>query len=106
MINAPIDDLAFKLGTTLYIQGKAAIGLFTLRTGMIKLMRTTAGGRLRIVRVLRPGDVAGLEVLVTSQYDSEAVALTDISICRIPLDVVHRLAANSQRLHFKLMQKW
>ena len=68
--------------------------------------RTTADGRLRIVRVLRPGDVAGLEALVTSQYDSEAIALTDISVCRIPLDVVHKLAANSQRLHLKLMQKW
>ena len=50
--------------------------------------------------------MAGLEALVTSQYDSEAIALTDISVCRIPLDVVHKLAANSQRLHLKLMQKW
>jgi CRP/FNR family transcriptional regulator, anaerobic regulatory protein len=89
MIHAPIDDLAFKLGTALYNEGQAAVGLFTLRTGMVKLVRTTADGRLRIVRVLRPGDVAGLEALVTSQYDSEAIALTDISVCRIPLDVVH-----------------
>jgi CRP/FNR family transcriptional regulator, anaerobic regulatory protein len=106
MIHAPIDDLAFKLGAALYSEGQAALGFFTIRTGMIKLVRTTADGRARIVRILRPGDVAGLEALVTSQYDSEAVALTDISVCRIPLEVVHRLAANSQRLHLKLMQKW
>lgn len=106
MIHAPIDDLEFKLGAVLYGERQAALGVFTLRTGMVKLVRATADGRLRIVRVLRPGDVVGLESLVTSYYDSEAIALTDVSVCRIPLDVVHTLGANSQRLHLKLMQKW
>lgn len=106
MIHAPIDDLEFKQGEMLYDEGRMANGIFTLRTGMIKLIRVTADGRQRIVRVLRPGDVVGLEALATSQYDSQAVALTDVSVCRIPLDVIHKLGANSQRLHLKLMQKW
>lgn len=106
MIHAPIDDLEFKQGEMLYNEGRIANGIFTLRTGMIKLVRVTADGRQRIVRVLRPGDVVGLEALATSQYDSQAVALTDVSVCRIPLDVIHKLGANSQRLHLKLMQKW
>ena len=73
---------------------------------MIKLVRVTADGRQRIVRVLRPGDVVGLEALAASQYDSQAIALTDVSVCRIPVDVIHKLGSNSQRLHLKLMQKW
>jgi CRP/FNR family transcriptional regulator len=106
MIHAPIDDLEFKQGEMLYNEGRIASGVFTLRTGMIKLVRVTADGRQRIVRVLRPGDVVGLEALATSQYNSQAVALTDVSVCRIPLDVIHKLGANSHRLHLKLMQKW
>lgn len=106
MIHAPIDDLEFKQGEMLYDEGRIANGIFTLRTGMIKLVRVTADGRQRIVRVLRSGDVVGLEALATSQYDSQAVALTDVSVCRIPLDVIHKLGANSQRLQLKLMQKW
>ncbi len=106
MIHAPIDDLAFRQGTALYAEGSRAPGVFTLRTGMIKLVRVTADGRQRIVRVLRPGDVAGLEALATTHFASEAVALTDVAVCRIPLDVIHALGANSQRLHLKLMQKW
>ena len=39
------------------------------------LVRTTADGRQRIVRVSRPGDVLGLEALATARYDTEAVAL-------------------------------
>lgn len=106
MIHAPIDDLEFKQGEMLYDEGRVANGIFTLRTGMIKLVRVTADGRQRIVRVLRPGDVVGLEALAASQYDSQAMALTDVSVCRIPVEVIHKLGANSQRLHFKLMQKW
>ncbi len=106
MIHAPIDDLEFKPGAALYDEGSPAQGVFTVRTGMIKLVRVTADGRQRIVRVLRPGDVAGLEALATARYDSEAVALTEVSVCRIPLDVIHKLGANSHRLHLKLMQKW
>ena len=106
MIHAPIDDLEFKQGEMLYDEGRVANGIFTLRTGMIKLVRVTADGRQRIVRVLRPGDVVGLEALAASQYDSQAMALTDVSVCRIPVEVIHMLGANSQRLHFKLMQKW
>jgi CRP/FNR family transcriptional regulator len=106
MIHAPIDDLAFKQGAMLYDEGRIAAGVFTLRTGMIKLVRVTADGRQRIVRVLRPGDVVGIEALVTSQYDSQAVALTDVSVCRIPLDVIHQLGVHSNRLHLKLIQKW
>ncbi len=106
MIHAPIDDLELRAGTSLYAEASPALGVFTLRSGMIKLVRVTPDGRMRIVRVLRPGDVAGLEALATSRYDSAAVALTDIAVCRIPLSVMHTLGANSPRLHKRLMEKW
>jgi CRP-like cAMP-binding protein len=106
MIHAPIDDLEFAQGGVLYDSGTRAKGIFTLRRGMIKLVRVTADGRQRIVRVLRPGDVAGLEALGSGHYDCDAVALTEIGVCRIPLEVIHTLGASSPRLHMRLMQKW
>lgn len=105
-IHAPIDDLEYRAGQTVYSEGVRAGGIFTLRSGMLKLVRVTVDGRARVVRVLRPGDVAGLEALGTARYDCEAVALTQVSLCRIPLDVIHTLAASSPRLHLRLMQKW
>ena len=106
LIHAPIDDLMYATGASMYSEGDKAIGVMTIRTGMVKLVRNTSDGRQRIVRVLRPGDVAGLEALATSHYDSDAMALSDVSVCRIPLDVMHSLSANSPRLHRRLMQKW
>jgi len=105
-IHTPIDDLAFAADAVLYNEGQQALGLFTLRKGMVKLVRSTADGRERIVRVLRPGDVLGLEALATGRYDSEAVALTEVNVCRIPLSVLHHLSGHSSRLHMRLMQKW
>ena len=105
-IHTPIDDLAFASDAVLYTEGAPAVGVFSLRKGMVKLLRSTADGRERIVRVLRPGDVVGLEALATAHYDSEAVAMVEASVCRIPLSVLHHLSANSPRLHLRLMQKW
>lgn len=105
-IHAPIDDLEFQQGEVLYAGGARANGIFTLRRGMIKLVRVTADGRQRIVRVLRPGDVAGLEALGSGHYDCDAVALTEIAVCRLPLEVIHTLSASSPRMHLRLMQKW
>lgn len=105
-IHTPIDDLEYAPDAVLFTEGELAIGVFTLRKGMVKLVRSTADGRARIVRVLRPGDVIGLEALATAHYDTEAVALVATSVCRIPLSVLHHLSANSPRLHVRLMQKW
>ena len=105
-IHTPIDDLVFPAQAVLYTEGEQALGVFTLRKGMVKLVRSTADGRERIVRVLRPGDVIGLEALATAHYDSEAVAMSEASVCRIPLSVLHHLSAHSPRLHMRLMQKW
>jgi CRP/FNR family transcriptional regulator, anaerobic regulatory protein len=106
LIHAPIDDLRLEPDAVLYREGDPTQGLFTVRLGSLKLVRVTPDGRVRIVRVLRPGDVAGLEALAVPGYDSEAVALTEAQVCRIPISVIRTLDAQSPRLHRRLMQKW
>lgn len=106
LIHSPIDEMAFFPGQVLYSESDMASGVFTVRKGMLKLSRVTLDGRQRILRVLRPGDVAGLEALATNRYDSEATALSEVEVCRIPTDVIHRLSQQSPRMHWRLLQKW
>lgn len=106
LIHAPIDDLVFQVGQRLYDESDKAVGVFTIRQGMVKLVRVTSDGRERVIRVLLPGDVAGLEALATMRYDSQAVALCEVTVCRIPLKVIHELGGNSPRFHKRLMEKW
>jgi CRP/FNR family transcriptional regulator len=106
LIRAPIDPVALKAGEVLFSEGAAALGVFTLREGLIKLVRVTHDGRQRIVRLQRPFDVVGLEALSTGHYESTAVALTDIALCRLPLSVIHHLGTHSPHLHQRLTDKW
>lgn len=106
LIHAPIDDLEFNAGQPLVRMGETATSLYTLRAGLIKLVRNTVDGRQRIVRVLRAGDVVGLEALMGPAYDSDAIALTSIKVCRLPLQVIQRLNRETPRLHQRLLEKW
>ena len=106
LIHGPIDKLEYPAGACLFTEGGAAKCLFTLRYGMLKLVRSTIDGRPRIVGVLRAGDVAGLEALAGTPYDCDAVALTPVSVCRIPQAVIQTLSSSSPRLQTQLMKKW
>lgn len=106
LIHAPIDDRSVASGQPLYQQGEGATGVFTVRSGLIKLSRVTADGRQRIFRVHKPGDLIGLEALTTRRYDSDATAVVDAALCRIPTDVIHRLSTESPRLREALLGKW
>ena len=105
-IHAPIDDMEFKAGDTLQSTGDTAPSVMTLRAGIVKLVRGTIDGRQRIVRVLRTGDVIGQEAIVGGRYENDAVALTDVKVCRIPIAVIQHLIENTPRLHQRLMEKW
>ena len=106
LIHAPIDDLEYAVGQPLVRMGETATSLYTLRSGVIKLVRNTVDGRQRIVRVLRSGDVVGLEALMGPSYDSDAIALTPIKVCRLPLQVIQRLNRETPRLHQRLLEQW
>jgi CRP-like cAMP-binding protein len=106
LIHAPIDDLVFQPGAALFGEGRSAGHVMTIRTGVVKLVRNAADGRARIVRILKSGDVIGLEALFSSDYDTDAVAMSQVSVCKIPITVIKDLSAQSPRLHMRLMERW
>jgi len=105
-IHAPIDDLTFHAGDTLFLEGDTAEHVFTIRKGLVKVVRNTPDGRVRIVRILKPGDVAGLEGLFAPTYESDVVATSEVSVCRIPISIIKNLSTTSPRLHMRLMERW
>ena len=105
-MHTPIDDLRFPPRSTLYVEAQHAEFVMTIRSGMVKLVRNIADGRERIVRILREGDVVGLEAIATGQYGHEAVALTELSVCRIPIQLIQQLSTTSPRLHKRLTTQW
>ena len=80
--------------------------LYTVRRGMVKLVRDLADGTERVVRLLKAGDVAGLEVAIGSRYKHTAITLTETEVCRIPLSTLERLEVHSPHLAHQLMLRW
>jgi len=102
----PIDNLHVPQHAVLYDQADEAPNLYTVRSGLIKLRVGLHNGGQRIVRLLRQGDVAGMETLVGEPYHHSAVALLDTDVCRIPREVVLLLDKTSPSVHKALLQRW
>jgi CRP-like cAMP-binding protein len=106
LIDQPIHDLSHEPHATLFAEGDRGEYVFTVRKGLVKLVRYQSDGSQRIVRLLGPGDIAGLETTAGACYESTAIAITEVHSCRIPLSVIQRLEADSPRLHQQLVRKW
>lgn len=106
LIQVPIEDFRFTPGSVIYKQGDKVNGLYTIRSGMVKLNRLNADGTQRILRILRIGDIIGLEASLSQHYENDAIAINTVSACRIPCEVIARLDRESPRLRRNLMKKW
>ena len=105
-IHEPIDDLRFEANSGIYTQGDAADYLYTLRDGYIKLLHINSDGSGRIVRLVVPGDLFGMEALLGDVYTHSAAALSNIHLCRIPKRIISSLGEESPRLHRQIVKKW
>lgn len=102
---AAVADLAFEAGAPLYHAGDSGQSVYLVRQGAIKLLRIDAAGNQRIVRVLRAGDIAGLEGLHGGACRHTAVAMTRAEICRLPTSQLHGFILRHPGLQMRLLEK-
>ncbi len=105
-LHAPIHDLDIAAGVSLYRENEAAKFVYTIRSGMVKLVRYLPDGSYRIVRLLQQGDLAGIEALSACNYLHHAITLQDTAICRIPIENIEQLNLSSPRLYKQLTARW
>jgi CRP-like cAMP-binding protein len=105
-IHTPIDDLRFESNSLIHEQGDSAEYLYTLREGYLKLLHLNPDGSSRIVRLVMPGDLFGMEALLGERYAHSAAALSNAYVCRIPKEIIESLGEQSPRLHRQIVKKW
>jgi CRP-like cAMP-binding protein len=105
-IHAPIDDIHYQPDSIIYKQGDNGEFLYTLREGYIKLLHLNEDGTERIVRLIKQGDLFGMEALLGNAYEHAAIALRPIYLCKIPVGVLKSLGEQSPRLHRQMLKKW
>lgn len=105
-MHSPIRYEEIDKGEWLYAHEQQAAFLYTLHDGVVKLEQSLPTGEKRIVRLLRRGDLAGIEAVTASDYQHDAIAMTKISVCKIPAGLVLDSSRKSQELHTNLLNKW
>lgn len=101
-----IDDLAYAPHAVLYQAEEKGDSLFTIRRGLVKLVQYLPNGAQRIVRLLKAGDVAGLELAVGETYKHAAIALHETHVCRIPKSAIEHLGVDHPHLCHQFMVRW
>lgn len=105
-IHHPIDQFIMPPGSILYRAGDTGDRMYTIRSGMIKLVQFLPDGSQRIVRLSRDTDVIGQESLLGQPYQHDAVILHTTELCSLPVPVVKRLSEENPALHTELLKRW
>lgn len=68
-------------GTTLFVQGQSAIGIYMLCQGRVKLSICSKDGKTAILRVAKAGDILGLSAAIAGETNhATAVALEQCQV--------------------------
>ncbi|MCG6939417.1 MAG: Crp/Fnr family transcriptional regulator [Gammaproteobacteria bacterium] len=106
LIHEPIEQQTLEPGSVLYKAGDPGRHLYTVRSGLLKMVQYLPDGYQRIVRLGRSTDVLGLEMLVGQHYQHEVIALNTSELCRYPKEAVLHLSQANPELHKDLMARW
>ena len=105
-IHKPINQFQIKAGAKIYGVGEDATCMYTIRSGLVKLVQYLPDGTQRIVRLLSTADVIGLEAVLNPIYKHDAITLHDTEVCRYPSSAAKKLSKTNPTLHQELMTRW
>ncbi len=92
-------------GQLLHGAGSDLAQLFVVHTGRLKVVRVTAGGLERLIRVAGPGDVVGEHAFLTGErQDTYVEALQDTSVCTFQHKDLSRLMASHPGIGLQLLR--
>lgn len=105
-IHHPINQFVLQPGQLLYHAGDRGDRLFTIRSGLVKLVQYLPDGSQRIVRLVKTSDVAGLESMINKPYEHDAIVMQRTEVCCLPTSTVQTLSNDNPELHVELLKRW
>lgn len=98
--------MSFPPKATVYHEGDREPYMHIIRAGVAKLIKTGESGDERIVRLVRPGDAVGLELLLGDSCRHTVSALTRLETCRMSIDELRQRIDGNPELGAKLFRQW
>jgi CRP/FNR family transcriptional regulator len=97
---------SYEVKEVVYHQGDAPNHAFTLRKGLVKLIKSLPDGRIQIVRILKKGDLFGFDGFANQNYNQSAIALTGCEVCHLPLAGLQKLRLQQPEIDKAMMDRW
>ncbi len=96
--------VAYSPGQTIFYEGKDVEVLYVIRDGRIKLLNYLENGRARIVRLHNRSSFLGLNGLMDEPHAHEAVAIDDVHIYQIPMQLIMGVKDNDPDTYSHLLE--
>lgn len=93
-----------KAGQSALVMGQAFDGLYVVRLGTLKTLITNVDGGVHVLGFPMKGSLLGFDGIYQNAYMSEAVALTDCDLIRIPASEL--FASGRSNNHLEHMAYW
>jgi CRP/FNR family transcriptional regulator len=93
-----------KRGESLFRAGQALGSLFVAREGAFKTIAMNSEGEPQVIGFHLPGELMGLDALGEGRHGCEAIALTQASVCEVPLNQLESVAAQVPGLQHQLLR--
>ncbi|OHC62636.1 MAG: hypothetical protein A2045_14760 [Rhodocyclales bacterium GWA2_65_20] len=100
-----IDDMTIPSGGVVFNTDAPADGVYCIRGGIVKLVKYSNAGAQRIVRIVKRGDVAGIEAVFSESFEHTAVAVGEVVACRIPVENFRRMIEANPTLQRRLLER-
>lgn len=99
-------DCSYKAGDFVFRSGDQALGIFSVRKGVVKLESVNIDGDAHTLRLVGPGGLLGYRSFFDQTvYKKSAIALEDTEICFIPGKEVRELFNCHPELGLQLIQQ-
>ena len=87
-----------------FMEGDECTGLYIIRTGRVKVVRSSSSGKEQIISILNPGDMLGFEIFYEGEfYKNSAVAMEDCELCYVDKNSFFRILEKEPRITRKLI---
>ena len=103
-VSAIASGKRFKKGATIFFEGDDGNGFYLIHTGMVKIYKSSPGGKEQILHILGPGEPFGeVPVFSGNQFPANAEAIAHTTLLFFPRTAFVHLISNNPSLSLNML---
>lgn len=88
----------------IFVEGGPCPGFYVVKSGRVKLIKTSRDGKEQIIKILQPGELLGMETFYNGKrYGNTAMAMDDSELCFIEKNAFFRIIGEHPSIAKKII---